>query len=149
MVKAYIFVLMLIGNILFVFSQNRCEDDKFVFGDHEKLPVFDEESSGGDTKRLLEFVAKNIKYPDTAKKDSIEGRVVVEFWIEIDGSTSEHRIIRSVREDLDEEALRIARLIEFDRPTMTNGIPYSTCFNLPVLFALTKNISNGCVDFPD
>ena len=149
MVRAYIIVLMLVGNILFLFSQNRCEDEKIVFRDYEELPIFDEESSSNDTKRLLEFVAKNIKYPDTAKKDSIEGRVVVEFWIEIDGSTSEHRIIRSVREDLDEEALRIARLIKFDRPAMTNGIPYSTCFNLPVLFALTKNISNGCVDFPD
>lgn len=88
-------------------------------------------------KAMLEVVYKNITYPPNAKKDGIEGTVVITFTIDMDGMTSDFKVARSVREDLDQEALRVVRdkLVEWE-PGKQRGMPVNTQFNMPVRFRL-------------
>lgn len=125
--------------ILVAQAQNRCHDTITVFGDPERLPIFDKESPSID--RMLRFITENIKYPKTAEKDKIEGKVFVEFWIDTAGFTREHKIIKGIRGDLDKEALRVAKLIKFDEPAKNQGKPVGICYTLPVSFSLSEQIS--------
>ena len=86
---------------------------------------------------MLETVYKNITYPPNAKKDGIEGTVVISFTIDMDGMTSDFKVTRSIREDLDQEALRVVRdkLVEWE-PGKQKGMPVNTQFNMPVRFRL-------------
>jgi len=87
------------------------------------IPEFDE--------NLGKFIQQNIKYPESAKKDSVKGSVVVAFWLETDLTTSGYEVVRSiskdmdkkVREDFDNEALRVAKLIPFKNPAFQYGKP--------------------------
>ncbi len=105
----------------------------------EDMPVF--------KGNLNEFVQNNLRHPESAKSDSVYGLVFVSFWVDTIGNTINHIIIRGIRQDLDEEALRVARLIKFDKPAMQRGKPIRVKYNLPVEFKLpTKNEpkNKGC-----
>jgi TonB family protein len=99
-------------------------------------PIF-----GNSTKysweKLFEFLANELEYPKTAKADKIQGQVFVAFWIDTNGYTSEHTITQSIRQDLDDEVLRVAKLIKFDVPAKNvYGKPTGICFQLPIRFIL-------------
>ncbi len=134
MVKIITVIFIITGAILPVMAQHNCNDTVKVFGSPEELPVFNKKSPGIET--LLKFVAENMEYPETAKGDRIEGRVAVEFWIDTCGITHNHRIVKSVRKDIDDEALRVAKLVKFDVPATNRGQPVGMCFLLPVSFKL-------------
>jgi len=101
------------------------------------FPTFDENYPENDIKKLYEFIFENLTYPETAKTDKIEGTVFVEFWVDTNGFTSEHKVVVSVRQDLDDEALRVAKLIKFDMPAhYHNGKPIGICWQFPIRFFL-------------
>ncbi len=129
------------------FEMQNCSDSVKVFGNPEELPIFNKESPGID--KLFEFIAENIKYPESALNDQMEGRVIIEFWINTIGITSNHRVDRSVRKDLDDEALRIAKLIRFDIPAMNNGKAVGICFRLPISFKLPKESNTASLLLSD
>lgn len=86
---------------------------------------------------LVDFIQENLVYPESAKKDTIEGRVIVRFLIDSLGGTSEHCVVRGVRSDLDNEALRITRLLKFEWECPVSGtlkVPYI----VPVDFRIKK-----------
>lgn len=115
-----------LGINIVVLSQNKCDSFYVFFGTPEELPKLD----------VFKFLSETLQYPETAKNDKLEGTVFIEFWIDSLGNTSEHRITKSVRLDLDEEALRVARLIKYDKPAMNRGKPIGTCYQLPFSFRL-------------
>ena len=90
---------------------------------------------------LLNFIKNNLKLPDSALKEGIEGTVYVQFWIDVDGQTKEHEIIKGVREDIDEEALRVVRLIKFEKPAMQRGKPIKVQYIVPVNFNYNEKVS--------
>ena len=90
----------------------------------------------GGFQALLDFLRENTKYPEQAKKDSIEGRVVLSFVVETDGSITEPKVVRSVHPLLDEEALRVAKLMPKWEPGYQNGTPVRVKYNIPVTFKL-------------
>ncbi len=100
----------------------------FFFGEPQELPKI---------KNINKFIVETLRYSATAKKDRIEGRVFVRFWVDTLGYTAEHKITKGIRADLDEEALRVARLIKFDKPAMNRGKPIGIWFHLPIAFKLT------------
>lgn len=87
---------------------------------------------------LKNFIQKQIKYPEKALTDSVEGIVIISLWIDTTGYTYTHKIIRGVREDLNDEALRVAKLIKFERPAMQRGKPISVMFTVPIEFKLPR-----------
>jgi len=135
MVRFCLFSLMLFV-VLPLLSQSKC-DNVVPFSHPEKeLPIFDK-SAKNDFVKLYEFLMGHLVYPETAKMDKIEGQVFVQYWIDTNGFTIEHRIIQSVRQDLDDEALRVAKLIKYEVPAKNYyDEPMGMCFTLPIRFTL-------------
>lgn len=94
----------------------------------EEAPLFD-----GDLK---EFIQEKLAYPLSARMDTLEGTVIISFWIDTLGLTTNHKVIRGIRDDLDNEALRISKLIKFDRPALQRGKPIKVAFTIPIVFDL-------------
>ena len=90
----------------------------------------------GGQQALLDFLRQNVNYPEQAKKDSIEGRVVVGFVIDTDGSITDQKIVRSVHPLLDAEALRVVKLMPKWEPGSENGTPVKVKYNLPISFKI-------------
>ena len=104
------------------------KDEKVLDGIVEESPQF----PGGD-KALLEYMKKNLQYPDEVCG---QGRVVVSFMVEKDGSISEAKVVKSVCKEFDEEALRLVNAMPKWIPGKQLGMPVSTKYTLPVIFRL-------------
>ena len=88
----------------------------------------------GGSQALVDFLRENTKYPEQALKDSIEGRVVVAFVIDTDGSITKPEVVRGVHPLLDAEALRVVKLMPKWEPGSENGTPVKVRYNLPITF---------------
>lgn len=124
------------------FSQIRNDSiEEIGFGAPENVPEFRKNKG---LEELTKFIAQNLQYPQTALRDSIEGRVIMQFWIDTLGNTYDHKIVRGVREDLDNEALRVVRLLKFEVSAMQRGKPVAVGFTLPIVFNMdgSQNFNN-------
>lgn len=97
----------------------------------EDLPQF----PGGPVE-MMKWLTKNLKYPDNARQRKKEGRVVAQFTINVDGSVSDIKIIKSIDIMLDREALRVLRMMPTWKPGMMEGKPCKTRVVVPVWFRL-------------
>lgn len=95
----------------------------------------DAEYVGGEKARVA-FLSKNIKYPEEARKNEIQGRVYVTFVIEKDGSISNIKVVRGIGYGCDEEAVRVIKLMPNWMPGKQRGEPVRVQFNLPLVFKL-------------
>ncbi len=95
------------------------------------------EFPGGQTA-LLKWLGQNIRYPEAAQQNDIQGRVVVKFVVEKDGSIGAASIVKSIDKDLDREALRVVKKMPKWQPGKNNGQPVRSYFNLPVTFKLQQ-----------
>ena len=87
--------------------------------------------SGGNGA-LLDWLSKNIHYPPVC--DYIQGRVVITFFVEPDGSLSDIEVVRKVDPLLDEEALRVVKAMPKWIPAKQNNIPIRAKYTLPIIF---------------
>ena len=83
---------------------------------------------------LIGFVQGQIVYPLSAIKDSVQGMVYVAYTIDTLGFTTKLYVAKGIRRDLNEEALRVAKLIKYEKPAMLGGHPILFRFTLPVRF---------------
>ena len=97
----------------------------------ERLPEFP-----GGAVELMKWLTKNLRYPHYAKSLRIEGKVVVSFIINTDGTTSDPLIVQSAHAYLDEEAMRVVRAMPRWKPGENHGMPCRTLFAIPVVFKL-------------
>lgn len=102
-----------------------------VFTTVENMPKF----PGGDMA-MMNFVAQNIRYPEAAMKDNIQGRVVVKFVIKSTGKVADVEVIRSVSPELDAEAVRVVKSMPDFTPGTVKGKPVNCQYALPVSFKL-------------
>jgi TonB family protein len=93
------------------------------------------EFPGGDLG-FMKFIRNNIKYPKSAKKDKIEGKVYVQFVINRQGETEQVIVVRGVREDLDKEAMRVIRKSPKWKPGEQHGKPVKVAYTIPINFEL-------------
>ena len=75
-------------------------------------------------------------YPEAAQQNDIQGRVVVQFVVEKDGSVGSATILKGVDKDLDREALRVVKKMPKWQPGKNNGVPVRSYFRLPVQFRM-------------
>lgn len=90
----------------------------------------------GGASELFEYLSRNIHYPVVAEENRIQGRVVVSFIVERDGSISNAKIIKSVDPSLDKEAMRVVRSMPRWIPGKQNGSAVRVKYNVPVTFRL-------------
>jgi periplasmic protein TonB len=93
------------------------------------------EYPGGETA-LLKFINENIKYPEQAAANNIEGRVTLRFVVSTDGSVKRIEIMKGVDPILNQEAIRVISLLPRWKPGKNNGTPASVWFSVPVNFTL-------------
>lgn len=92
----------------------------------------------GGQAALMKWLSNNIRYPEAAQQNDIQGRVVVKFVVEKDGSIGHAEILRGVDKDLDREALRVVKKMPKWQPGKNNGQAVRSYFNLPVTFKLQQ-----------
>lgn len=102
-----------------------------VFMVAEQMPEFP-----GGMKEMLKFLQENVKYPENAMKNNVQGRVIVQFVIEKDGTPTEFKVLRSVDPDLDAEALRVMKAMPKWKPGMQKGQVVRVKFTVPVSFKI-------------
>ena len=105
-------------------------DDK-VYKVCEQMPTYE----GGDAA-LMKYIGENLKYPEEAKERGLQGRVVVGFIIEKDGSLTDVKVLRAVDRALDAEALRVVKGMPKWIPGSQNGQHVRVKYNVPVPFRL-------------
>ncbi len=90
----------------------------------------------GGQAALMKWLSQNIRYPEAAQQNDIQGRVTVKFVVEKDGSIGQVTIAKGVDKDLDREALRVVKKMPKWQPGKNNGVAVRSYFNLPVTFKL-------------
>jgi len=90
----------------------------------------------GGKEKLIKYLTANIKYPETATRDKIEGKVFVNFVVAADGKIIEEKVIKGVRDDLDNEALRVIRKMPRWKHGEQKGNAIRVSYTLPISFKL-------------
>ena len=85
---------------------------------------------------VMEYMVKNIKYPEQAEKDGLEGRVVVKFKVETDGSIGDVTVAKSLGPVLDAEAVRVVKNMPRWTPGRENGKTVAVSMLIPIEFKL-------------
>lgn len=111
--------------------QNR-EDSIYIVV--EKMPKF----PGGDEARV-KYMSENIRYPEMARKNGINGTVYITFIVEKDGKIANVKILRGIGGGCDEEAFRVIQNMPDWEPGQQKGEPVRTLFNIPIKFSLSDD----------
>ena len=106
-------------------------EEEQIFQVVEEMPSF----PGGDAE-CMRFLNKNIKYPTIAQENGIQGRVILQFVVNKDGSIVDVVVARSVDPYLDKEAVRVVNMMPKWKPGKQRGKPVRVKFTLPVTFRL-------------
>ena len=102
-----------------------------IFTVVEQMPLF----PGGDAA-LMAYLRDNIHYPTVAAENGVQGRVVVGFVVERDGSITDVNVLRSVDPSLDREAMRVVKAMPKWTPGKQNGSAVRVKYQVPVTFRL-------------
>ena len=105
--------------------------EKVIFQVVEQMPEFP-----GGMQKAMEFLGKNIKYPVAAQEAKIEGRVIVQFVVERDGSVSDVKVMRGVNPELDAEAIRVVSMMPKWIPGKQRGKAVAVKYTMPMMFRL-------------
>ena len=114
-----------------IISGGKCYDEQgneIAFTPFEVVP----EAPYNFSKILI----KNLRYPDSARENNIQGRAIVRFAIEKDGAITGIHIINAVSPDIDAEAIRVVSMFEPWSPGLRDDKPTKVYFNLPIAFKL-------------
>ena len=106
--------------------------DSVIFEVVEEMPGFP-----GGQGALMQYLARNVKYPVEAQTKGIQGRVIVSFIVRKDGNISDIKVIRSVDPYLDKEAARVIAAMPKWKPGKQRGETVNVRFTVPVAFRLT------------
>jgi len=107
------------------------EVEEKVYAVVEQMPQF----PGGESA-MLSTIGQNLKYPVIAQENGIQGKVIVRFLVEKDGSISKVEVVRSLDPACDKEAIRLIRLLPKFIPAKQNGVNVSVWYTLPITFKL-------------
>ena len=91
----------------------------------------------GGMVELMKFLTTNIQYPPEAQEREIEGRVVLQLVVNKSGQVCDVKVVRAVDECLDQEAVRVCKMLPNFVPGMVNGRPVNVWYTLPITFKLT------------
>lgn len=107
------------------------EGEKFMFV--EQMPEFP-----GGQEAMMKFISKNVKYPENAKENNVEGKVLLKFVISNQGEIRDIEVINKIKYGygLEEEAIRVLKKMPRWTPGKQNGKPVNVYFTLPISFKL-------------
>ena len=97
----------------------------------EQYPEF----PGGMTE-YMKWLTRNLRYPDIARSQKIQGKVVVQFIVNQDGTIADAKVVKSVNPHLDREAMRVIRMMPCWKPGIQDNKPCKTMVAVPIVFKL-------------
>jgi periplasmic protein TonB len=97
----------------------------------EEMPMF----PGGDVE-LLKYIGEHTQYPEVAKENNIQGRVIVRFCVTSKGGVSQVSILKGVDPELDKEAIRVVNTLPAFKPGKQGGKPVPVWYMVPITFTL-------------
>ncbi|MFI5140420.1 MAG: TonB family protein, partial [Sphingobacteriales bacterium] len=92
----------------------------------------------GGVEAFGRFLARNIRYPATARENGTQGRVIISFIVDKDGSLIDVKVARGIGDGCDDEALRVIRLCLPWKPGYQDGEPVRVAYSVPISFTLGK-----------
>lgn len=107
------------------------KEETKVFDVVEQMPQFP-----GGPQALFEYLSSHIKYPVVAEENGVQGRVIVTFVVERDGSITDVKVAKSVDPSLDKEAQRVVKSMPHWIPGKQNGAAVRVKYTVPVTFRL-------------
>lgn len=111
--------------------QVTADKDTAVLRTVEQIPEFP-----GGIVQFMKWLTRNLRYPPQAQEQKIQGKVVVSFIVNKDGSISSPTIVKSVDPMLDNEAMRVVKMMPRWKPGLEKGKPCRTMFAIPINFVL-------------
>lgn len=102
-----------------------------VFDVVEQMPEYP-----GGMQALFEYLSQNVKYPEDAKQQKIEGRVIATFVVETDGSISNVEVVKPAFPSLDAEAVRVLSGMPKWTPGKQSGKVVRVKYTVPISFNL-------------
>lgn len=106
-------------------------DDAEPFVVVEEMPMF----PGGETE-LLKYISDHTQYPEVAKENNIQGKVIVRFCVTSKGGVDKVEILKSVDPELDKEAIRVVKTLPAFKPGKQGGKPVPVWYMVPINFTL-------------
>lgn len=119
------------ANVTEALPQVTADKDTTVLRTVEQIPEFP-----GGIVQFMKWLTRNLRYPPQAQQQKIQGKVVVSFIINKDGSISSPKVVKSVDPLLDNEAMRVIKMMPRWKPGMDKGVTCRTMFAIPVNFVL-------------
>ena len=117
------------------------DNNKNIFVAVEEQAVFP-----GGMPELMKYLAMNIRYPKEAHDANIQGRVIIKFIVNEDGSISDAKVVRGVSKELDEEATRVVMSMPKWTPGKNGGKPVASYFTIPISFKLQSPEKNDAAE---
>ncbi|WP_443939224.1 energy transducer TonB [Pedobacter sp. MW01-1-1] len=90
----------------------------------------------GGMKGWAKYLQKNLDYPTLAQDEQVQGRVVISFVVEKDGSITDVKLIKGIGFGCDEEAMRVIKKSPFWKPGKNRGTPVRVRYNMPITFTI-------------
>ena len=115
-------------------TEPTAQDNK-VYQSVEVMPEFP-----GGVMEMMKFLQMNIQYPPMAAANKIDGRVVVQFIVDKTGKVGDVKVVRSVNDELDAEAVRVVKSMPDFTPGRQDGKPVSVWYTLPISFKLQNDV---------
>lgn len=130
--KQAIYLLLLLMLSAGASAQNQKAANKTeAYAVVERMPQY----PGGEDS-LMVFLGRNMRYPVIAAENGIQGKVIVRFVVQKDGSIGDVEIVRSLDAACDKEVIRLVRSMPRWKPGILNNKPVSVWYSLPVNFRL-------------
>jgi len=109
------------------------EDPNKIFTSVEQVPVFP-----GGMEKFYAYLQKTMRYPAVARENGTQGKVIVSFVCERDGSLTDIHVTRGIGDGCDEEAARVIKASPKWSPGIQNGRPVRVAYSVPISFALSE-----------
>ena len=132
--KKLILMLLMAGGCLMTANAQKTvvsQTNQKVFDTVEQMPEYP-----GGMQAMIAFLQTNMKYPEDAAKQKVEGRVMVQFVVETDGSVSDVHVAKQVFPSLDAEAVRVVQAMPKWTPGKEKGRVVRVKYLLPIVFRM-------------
>lgn len=125
----YIFSLICFLFMMALPMNAQSESSTKVYDEVDEMPSFP-----GGLNGLMTFLSQNMVYPVTVQENGVQGRVIVSFVVETDGSITDVKVARSVDPSLDREAMRVVKAMPKWTPGKKDGKPVRVKYTVPMVF---------------
>jgi len=119
------------NNVQAVMEEPTNESDEVPFVVVEDMPMF----RGGDVA-LLKYIAENTHYPEAAKGNNIQGKVIIRFCVTAKGDVSRVSVLKGIDPELDKEAIRVVKTLPAFKPGSQGGKDVPVWYMVPITFTL-------------